>query len=276
MSSSIVIAAFWRSLALRFGLLTATLVLGGMGLRLAAADNAAAFRVLVFSKTTGYRHASITNGIATIRELGAKHHFEVDATEDSSAFTATNLTRYQAVVFLSVTGEVLSSDQKSAFQDYVLKGGGLAAIHGGAFGPLACEANWAWYGEVFCCAFTNHSAVVPATIDVEDKANPSMLGLPASWQRTDEWYNFTGTPRGCARVLATLDESTYVGGKMGRDHPIAWCRRVGQGRMWYTALGHTETSFDEPLFRQHLLGGIRVAAGQAPADFTPNTAPARP
>jgi type 1 glutamine amidotransferase len=241
-----------------------------------AADTAASFRILVFSKTTGYRHASITNGIDAIRELGAQHNFAVDATEDSNAFTKNTLARYQAVVLLSVTGDVFNPEQERAFRDYVLGGGGLAAIHGAVFGPSACEEKWTWYGEMFCCAFTNHSAVLPATINVEDTAHPSMTGLPLHWQRTDEWYNFSGSPRGCARVLATLDESTYAGGKMGGDHPIAWCRRLGQGRMWYTALGHTEASFSEALFRQHLLGGIQVAAGQATAGFTPNVHPAKP
>ncbi|MGA2751318.1 MAG: ThuA domain-containing protein [Verrucomicrobiota bacterium] len=259
-----------KSLRACFCLIAGVVTLGAGWPRPLAAESPAWFRVLIFSKTTGYRHASITNGIAAIRQLGAEHNFGVDATEDSTAFTRTNLARYQAVVFLSVTGEVLDAEQKAAFQDYVMRGGGLAAIHGGVFGPSACEGTWAWYGEMFCCAFTNHSGVAPATINVEDGADPSMKGLPARWQRTDEWYNFTGTPRGCARVLATVDESTYAGGTMGGDHPIAWRRRVGQGRMWYTAMGHTPETFSEPLFVQHLLGGILSVAARAPADFAPN------
>ena len=164
------------------------------------------------------------------------------------------------MVFLSVTGDVLNANQQAAFKSYVLNGGGFVAIHGAVFGPLACEDQWAWYGEMFCCAFKNHSGVVPATVDIEDPAHPSTGGLPARWQRTDEWYNFDGTPRGRAHVLATVDESTYRGGTMGKDHPIAWCRDVGKGRMWYTAMGHTESSFAEPLFLAHLLGGISYAA----------------
>jgi len=229
------------------------------------------FRVLIFSKTLGYRHASITNGIAAIRELGSENGFEVDATEDSSVFYAANLARYATFVFLSATGDVLKPDQESAFKAYVLGGGGLAAIHGAVFGPSACEVKWGWYGEMFCCAFTNHSkGTLPAVVNIEDTSNASTEGLPAQWRRTDEWYNFTGTPSGCARVLATVDESTYTGGSMGRDHSIAWCRRAGQGRMWYTAMGHTESSFAEPLFREHLLGGILLAAGKTSADFSPN------
>lgn len=231
------------------------------------------FRVLVFSKTLGFRHASITNGVAAIRELGGRNGFAVDATEDSSVFTAANLRHYATVIFLSATGEVLNSDQESALKSYVMGGGGFVAIHGAVFGPLACEEKWTWYGDMFCCAFTNHSKVVPAMVHLEDGGHASNAGLPAQWQRTDEWYNFTGTPRGCARVLATVDETTYPGGTLGRDHPIVWCRRVGQGRLWYTAMGHTASSFAEPLFKKHLLGGILVAAGRTPADFSPNVQP---
>lgn len=230
-------------------------------------------RVLVFSKTLGYRHASIADGIVALRELGAARGLAVEATEDSTAFTAANLARFKAVVLLSVTGDVFDSAQETAFRDYVLRGGGVAAIHGALFGPQACEENWTWLGEAMCATFKNHSKVVPATVVVEDAANPSTAGLPARWERTDEWYNYSGTPRGCAHVLATLDESTYQGGTHGSDHPIAWCRRIGQGRLWYTAMGHTPSSFREPHFRQHLLGGILLAAGIEPGDFAPNPLP---
>jgi type 1 glutamine amidotransferase len=252
-----------------FILLLALLISAGAAAPSAAADTNA-FGVLVFSKTAGYRHASITNGIAAIRELGSQNGFTVDATEDATVFTATNLARYASVVFLSVIGDVLNPEQESALQSYVEGGGGLAAIHAAVFGPLACEGSWAWYGDMFCCAFTNHSAVVPAMVNLEDAAHAAHAGLPAQWRRTDEWYNFAGTPRGCARVLATVDETSYAGGSMGQDHPVVWCRRVGRGRMWYTAMGHTESSFAEPLFQKHLLGGILLAAGRIEADFTPN------
>jgi cytochrome c len=233
-------------------------------------DNAARFRVLVFSKTLGFRHTSIPDGIAAIRELGGQNGFVVDATEDSNAFAETNLARYAAVLFLSATGDVLNPDQESALKSYILGGGGFMAIHGAVFGPLACEDKWGWYGELFCCAFKNHSQIVPATVHLEEPAHASNAGLPGVWVRTDEWYNFTGSPRGRARVLARVDEATYTGGTMGKDHPIAWCRQVGQGRLWYTAMGHTEASFAEPLFRKHLLGGILVAAGKLPSDFSLN------
>ncbi|MBI4324792.1 MAG: ThuA domain-containing protein, partial [Chloroflexi bacterium] len=121
--------------------------------------------------------------------------------------------------------------------------------------------------------FLTHPAVMPGTIVVEDSANPSTAHLPKRWTRIDEWYSFNSNPRGKVRVLATLDETTYQGGAMGPDHPIAWCHKFDGGRVWYTALGHTPENYSEPLFLQHILGGIQVAAGVKEADFKPNEIP---
>jgi len=240
------------------------LLLGG-----AAQISASEFSALVFSKTLLFRHASITNGIKAIKTLGAQNQFNVDATEDSSWFTRTNLARYKVLVFLSTSGEILNEEQKSAFKEFVEQGGGLAAVHAAVAGDVATEGSWPWYGEALCASFTNHSAIVQATVHIEETENPSTALLPADWVRTDEWYNFIANPRGKARVLATVDEASYKGGTMGKDHPVTWCRRMGKGRIWYTALGHTEESFNDPLFLKHLLGGIQVAAGVAQAEFTP-------
>lgn len=233
------------------------------------ATSGAPYQVLVFSKTTLYRHASITNGIAAIRALGAENGFTVDATEEASAFEEANLSRYQAVVFLSTSGDILDDKQQAVFREYLTRGGGLAGVHAAVAGKVATEGAWPWYVETFCTEFDNHKAIEPATIQVEDHANASTAHLPSRWTRTDEWYNFTVSPRGKVRVLASLDEASFRGGTMGADHPVAWCRRVGRGRLWYTALGHTEASYSEPLFLRHLLGGIQIAAGVKPSDFRP-------
>ena len=222
---------------------------------------AADFSVLVFSKTLMFRHGSITNGIAAIKRLAAENHFHVDATEDSAWFTPANLAKYKVVIFLSTSGDILNEEQQAAFKNYIEQGGGLAAIHAAVAGDVATAGNWPWYGEALCARFTNHSAIVQATVDVEDARHPSTTSLPEHWVRRDEWYNFISTPRGQAHVLASLDETTYKGGTMGKDHPVAWCRQMGKGRIWYTALGHTDASYVEPLFLKHLLGGIEAAAG---------------
>jgi type 1 glutamine amidotransferase len=234
-----------------------------------ARAGAADFSALVFSKTLMFRHASITNGIAAIRQLGAEHQFQVDATEDASWFTATNLAKYKVVIFLSTSGDILNEEQQTAFRNFIDRGGGLVAIHAAVAGDVATEGQWPWYGDTLCARFTNHSAIVQATVNVEDRQHPSTAPLPEHWVRTDEWYNFIASPRGQARILASLDETTYAGGSMGKDHPIAWCKQVGKGRIWYTALGHTEASFTEPLFLKHLLGGIQAAAGTTRANSRP-------
>ncbi len=217
-------------------------------------------RVLVFSRTTGFRHDSIPNGIAAIRQLGQQNGFAVDATEDASQFTEANLARYQAVVFLSTTGDVLNAAQQAAFETYMRNGGGFAGVHS----ATDTEYDWPWYAGLVGAYFKSHPAIQRGVLRIEDATHPSTSPLPATWERTDEWYDFRINPRGRVKVLATLDESSYQGGTMGADHPIAWCQQYGGGRAWYTAGGHTQQSYTEALFRQHLLGGIQYAANLRP------------
>jgi type 1 glutamine amidotransferase len=218
-------------------------------------------RVLVFSKTTGFRHDSIPDGIAAIKKLGQQYRFTVDATEDDSLFTDRNLKRYQAVVFLSTTGDPLGTpEEKAAFQRYVEHGGGFAGIHAAADSGY----TWPWYGELVGSYFLSHPAQQTATVHVDHNHAPSNVGLPSDWTRWDEWYNYRSDPRNVGvKVLVTLDESSYNPGPdaMG-DHPISWCHRVKNGRSWYTGMGHTKESYSDPLFMRHVLGGIQMAAGK--------------
>ncbi|MFE0517379.1 ThuA domain-containing protein [Streptomyces sp. NPDC058954] len=231
----------------------------------AASHPAEGKRVLVFSKTAGFRHDSIPDGVAAVRQLGSEGGFTVDATEDATAFTAKNLRRYDAVVFLSTTGDVLDADQQSAFEGYIRHGGGYVGVHAAA----DTEYDWAFYGGLAGAYFQSHPAIQPATVDVEDRAHPATSGLARTWSRTDEWYNYRSNPRDRAHVLASLDESSYTGGTMNGDHPIAWCQNYRGGRAFYTGGGHTKESYAEPAFRQHLSGGIRWAVGDAQADCRP-------
>ncbi|OKK04316.1 glycosyl hydrolase [Streptomyces sp. CB03234] len=224
-------------------------------------------RVLVFSKTAGFRHDSIPAGIAALKELGAAANITVDATETAAQFTTNNLARYDAVVFLSTTGDVLDDEQQKAFENYVATGGGYVGVHAAA----DTEYDWEFYGGLVGAHFASHPHIQPATVRVEDHQHPAMKDVPAAWERTDEWYNYRTNPRGQARVLATLDETTYQGGTMKGDHPIAWCRPYEGGRAFYTGGGHTAASYAEPAFRQHLLGGLRYATGQVKADCRPQT-----
>jgi type 1 glutamine amidotransferase len=215
--------------------------------------------VLVFSKTAGFRHDSIPAGIAAIRRLGRANGFSISATEDGSAFRRKSLRRFDAVVFLNTTGDVLDRRQEVAFKSYIRHGGGFVGIHAAA----DTEYGWPFYDGLIGTHFQSHPAIQRATIRVGDRSHPSTRNLPAVWTRTDEWYNFVADPRGRVHVLATIDESSYSGGTMGADHPIAWCHPFKGGRAWYTAGGHTIESYAEPAFRRHLLGGILWAAGVA-------------
>ncbi|TLQ42756.1 ThuA domain-containing protein [Streptomyces marianii] len=224
-------------------------------------------RVLVFSRTAGFRHDSIPSGIAALKELGTADNITVDATEDAGQFTTANLARYDAVVFLSTTGDVLDADQQKAFENYIATGGGYMGVHAAA----DTEYDWTFYGGLVGARFHSHPQIQKATVRVEDHDHPATSHLDEAWERTDEWYNYRTNPRGRARILATLDETTYQGGNMKGDHPIAWCQTYRGGRAFYTGGGHTEESYAEPAFRQHLLGGLRYASGQADADCKPAT-----
>jgi cytochrome c len=227
------------------------------GVSLAAENIDSRFAVLVFSKTTGFRHDSIVPGIAAIAALGVEHRFAVDSTEDATRFSEANLARYRVVVFLNTTGDIFGPDQKVAFERYIRSGGGFVGIHSAS----DTEYQWPWYGRLVGAYFASHPTIQRAAVHIENPGHPSTKDLPAAWERTDEWYNFRSNPRGVVRVLATLDETTYSGGTMGADHPIVWCQAIDGGRSWYTAMGHTTESYSEPLFRLHLLGGIESAAG---------------
>ncbi|MCI3223264.1 ThuA domain-containing protein [Streptomyces sp. NP-1717] len=232
----------------------------------ASADAAAdPYEVLVFSKTAGFRHDSIPVGIETIRDLGAAGEFTVTATEDSGAFTTANLADYEAVVFLSTTGDVLDGAQQTALKSYVDGGGGYVGVHAAA----DTEYGWPEYEGLVGAWFKSHPAIQQATIENEDRTHPATSHLDPTWTRTDEWYNYRTNPRENVRVLQSLDESTYNGGEMGDDHPITWCDEQAAGRSFYTGLGHTRESYADPAFRQVLLGGIRYAAGAVDADCSP-------
>lgn len=222
------------------------------------AARAPAFRALVFSRTLGYRHDSIPDGIAAVEALGREHGFAVDGTEDAARFTPENLARYRVVMFLSTTGDVLEGAQRDALQGFVRGGGGFVGVHS----ATDTLYDWPWYGALVGASFARHPAIQTATVRVEDAGHPSTRRLPNPWTWTDEWYDFRASPRPGVHVLLTVDESSYHGGDMGADHPVAWYHDFDGGRAWYTALGHVREAYRDTVFRAHLLGGIAYAAGE--------------
>ena len=225
-------------------------------------DNGKCFKVLIFSKTSGYRHGFIPGGIKIIQKLGDRHNFDVKITEYAGAFTDKNLSKYQVVVFLNTTGDVLNETQQAAFEQFIQSGKGFVGVHA----ATDTEYDWEWYGGLIAGAyFKSHPKIQDAIVNVEDHSHPTTAMLPEKWKCHDEWYNFRNNPREKVRVLASLDETSYEGGDMV-DHPIIWCHYYDGGRAWYTGIGHTQETSDDPLYAEHLLEGIKWAAGVSSDD----------
>lgn len=206
-------------------------------------------RLLVYTRTAGYRHDSIPAGVAALRGLDG---YTVDATEDLAVFRPDRLSRYAAIVFLSTSEDVLDEAGRDALKGYMAAGGAWLGIHGAS----TSEYHWPWFGELVGAWFDQHPPVQDGAMVVEDRDHPATRHLGATWTRRDEWYAFLANPRPHVHVLLTVDEASYTGGTMGADHPLAWCHdRVG-GRSFYTALGHTEESYSEPAYLQHLSGAL--------------------
>ena len=210
--------------------------------------------VLVFTKTAGYRHESITTGVKALRELGREHNFIVLRTESAEDFNTENLANYKLVVFLSTTGDVLNADEQTAFENYIKAGGSYLGIHAAA----DTEYEWAWYEKLVGGYFESHPNnpnVLEAKIDVVNKTHSSTAHLNATWVRNDEWYNYKNL-NPAVTVTLNLDEKSYEGGTNGSKHPIAWYHTYDGGRAYYTGGGHTNESYSESDFKQHLLGAI--------------------
>jgi type 1 glutamine amidotransferase len=223
-------------------------------LMISAKPDRAKSRILIFSKTNGYRHGSIPAGIAAIKKLGAENGFEVDATEDSTWFNKKTLKKYAALVFLSSTGKIFGPAEEQALQEYIHNGGGYVGIHAAS----DCEYDWPWYGELVGAYFKSHPKQQQAKLLVVNKDHPSTRSLPDTWERFDEWYNFKNlNPK--VTVLIKIDESSYTGGENGENHPMAWYHEYDGGRAFYTELGHTDESFSDSNYLHHILGGIEYA-----------------
>ncbi|MGH7562659.1 MAG: ThuA domain-containing protein [Gemmatimonadales bacterium] len=228
-------------------------------------------RVLLFSRTAGYRHSSIPAAATAIRKLGRQHGFIVDTTEDARYLTEDSLRNYSAVVFLHTTGELLERAQQVDLQRFIQAGGGFVGIHAAA----DAEYDWWWYGRLVGGYFVSHPAIQPATLVVDDPGDGMTKHLPDRWSRTDEWYNFKRLA-GDLHVLLSIDETSYRGGTHGGTHPMTWYHEFDGGRAWYTALGHTEESWSEPDFLSLVAKGIRWAGGGPALDYGKARAPRVP
>ena len=241
------------------------LVLSLFGLLAAGAARAEQFSVLLFSKTAGWHHESIHEGVTAIRDLGKLHDFSVFWTEDASrVFKDEELKKYKVVIFLSTTGDALNNDQQAAFERFIKAGGGFVGIHAAA----DTEYNWPWYTKMVGHMFHIHPAVQTATLKVEDPNFPGMDRFAKRFLATEEWYEYDAA-RSKLHYLLSVDEKTYKpyakwgpkeGKGMGAFHPIAWYQEYDGGRAFYTGLGHLPQTYSDANFLHHIYGGIYWAA----------------
>lgn len=225
--------------------------------------------ILVFSKSNGFRDdPSVNAAAAALKAMGEHNHWSMAFTDNAAVFNAADLKRFDAVVWNNVSGDVLTNAQRQDFKSYIENGGGFAAVHGSG-GDFYYD--WDWYADTLIGArFLSHPMspqFQAAKLKVDDRSDPIVKGLPADWTMTDEWYSFKSDPRGKgAHVLVTLDESTYspmtgkVDIRMG-DHPIAWTQCIGNGRSFYSAIGHRPEGYTEPNTNKLLEQGVAWAAG---------------
>jgi hypothetical protein len=224
------------------------------------------FKVLLFTKSTGWHHKSKPTAIAQMQSLAKEHNFTVVWQEDSSYFTDDKLAQFDVVVFMLTSGDVLNTEQKAAFIRFIQSNKGFVGVHSAS----DTEHNWSWYQKLVGRTFTIHPPVQTAKLQVLNHSFPGLAQISKYIQWTDEWYDFGPENSPNLHYLLAVDENTYdtysnwgrgkTGNGMGNFHPISWYQEYNGGRSFYTALGHTDDVYKNSFFKQHLYGGILWAA----------------
>jgi cytochrome c len=217
-------------------------------------------RILVFTKTLGWRHSSIPDGIKALEKMAKEHDLLMDTTENADNFNEENLRNYKAVIFLNTSGDVLNKEQQNDFERFIQAGGGFVGVHA----ATDTEYGWPWYGKLAGAYFKNHPNnpnVRSGTYRITDHHHPASDSLPDEWKREDEFYNFKMIDPDI-KVIVKIDEKSYEGGENGEKHPMSWYHEFDGGRAFYTSMGHTEETYSEPLFLKHLWGGLYYALGE--------------
>jgi uncharacterized protein len=225
--------------------------------------------ILVFSKSNGFRDdLSVYAAKAALKTMAGREHWSTFFTDNAAVFNTPDLKRFDAVVWNNVSGDVLTLAQRRDFKAYLENGGGFAGIHGSG-GDFFYD--WDWYADTLIGARFKAHPMSPqfqtAKLKIDDSKSSVVRGLQQEWIMTDEWYSFKTNPRqNGAHVLVTLDESTYkpMAGRLDLrmgDHPIAWTQCIGNGRSFYTAIGHRPESYSEPNTNRLIEQSVAWAAG---------------
>ena len=223
------------------------------------------FSVLLYTKTAGWHHESIHEGVTAIRKLGEEHFFTVDWQEDASRFNDKGLENFDAVIFLSTTGDIFNEEQQGALERFIKKGKGFVGIHAAA----DTEYEWPWYTQLVGRMFRIHPTIQTAKLQIKDSKFPGMQSFKDGQLWTEDWYQYNEEKVTGLNYLMSVDEKTYnpkanwgrvAGDGMGDFHPIAWYHNFYGGRSFYTGLGHMPATWEIKEFMDHLFGGIYWAA----------------
>jgi len=215
-------------------------------------------KIFVFTKTNSFRHASIPEGTNALNKLARQNNWTITFSEDSTQFSLKNLKKYDAIIFLNTTGNVLGKKEQTAFEKYIRRGGGYVGIHSAS----DTEHEWDFYKKMVAAQFASHPKVQEVTLNVhQDCGHASIAHLNKQWNISDEWYNFREPVPDYVTVLLDIDESTIEGKKMNAYHPIAWYHIYEGGRCFYTGLGHTEVIYTDPDYLKHIEEGIKWVIG---------------
>ena len=234
-----------------------------------AEDNFKNSLVLVYTKNgRGYVHDNIALAVASIQELGLANNFKVDTSSDPAVFTETNLKKYTLLIFTSTNNDVFDTDdQRVAFRRYIEAGGGFVGVHS----VTGTERNWKWFKMMLGETFSWHAKFQKFTVKNIDPSHPSMKNVPAKWEREDECYFgkelYPGIKVLMVHDLSSLqtDQSEIINKNKGSFedyYPAVWYQHFEGGNIWVTTLGHSKESYQDPIYKNHLLQGIKYIANQ--------------
>ncbi|MGL1957760.1 MAG: ThuA domain-containing protein [Colwellia sp.] len=223
------------------------------------------FKVLLFTKTDGWHHKSINEGVTALRKMAVAHHFDLEWHEDASRINDENLKQFDVIIFLLTSGNILNNSQQASMEKFIQSGKGFVGVHSAS----DTEYQWPWYQKLVGRNFVIHPQIQTAKLKVENKNFPGLEGMPSELLWTDEWYEFGDEHTDSLQYILSIDETTYdpkadwghvKGDGMGSFHPIAWYHYYDGGRSFYTGLGHVAATYSNPIFLSHLFGGIYWAA----------------
>jgi type 1 glutamine amidotransferase len=230
-------------------------------------------KVLVVTVTKEFRHSSIPTAMQVIADLGEKSKaykvdFAFNDADLAAKMTPENLKTYDAFIFANTTG-ILPLPDKQAFLAAIKGGKGFVGIHSASdtfHGPPNTVDP---YLEMLGGEFLTHGAQAGVECLVQDGKHPSTkhLGEAYCLEREEIYLLKNFNPANVHNLLA-LDKHPNKKKEAG-FFPIAWCKDYGQGKVFYTSLGHREDVWANKAYQDHILGGIKWVLGLEPGDATP-------